>query len=83
LETMQVQKRLIQRWNGKRKVDVRHLANSKYVKFSFYLHDLFYQEDWVTGKGTFYRREKNWVFVKVSLPEKLSEVLKEKCLREY
>jgi hypothetical protein len=75
-----VEKRLV--WNGKRKVDLRHLANSEYAKFSFFLHDLFYEEDWVTHKGCFYRRVKG-VFIKAALPEKLQEVLKERCLQDY
>ena len=67
------------KWNGKKKVNLRHLANTKWTEYLPMLHDLFYDEDYVTSKGSFYRRVKG-VFVKVSFPEELEKVLKERCL---
>jgi hypothetical protein len=52
------------------------------MKYFPILHDLFYDEDYITGNGYFYRRVKG-VFVKVSFPEELEKVLKERCLRDY
>ena len=80
METAQEETRF--KWNGKKKVDLRHLANTRWVKYFAILHDLFYDEDYITGNGYFYRRVKG-VFVKVSFPEELEKVLKERCLRDY
>jgi hypothetical protein len=80
METTQVEKRLV--WNGRKKVNLRHLANSKWTKYLPILHDLFYEENYITGKGLFYRRTKG-IFVKVAFPEELEKVLKERCLKDY
>jgi hypothetical protein len=66
-------------WNGRRKVDLRHLASSPYVKLFLDMHDLFYDFEWVTRQIRFYQRRKG-VFVRLDLPPEIEQVLIEKCV---